>query len=711
MRFFGFIKKQRAYILLSLLILANIFVNSRINIFRYNNFDFGKFDLGNMSQMLWNTLNGRFMYLTDYFGTDLPRWAMSHVDPILLLFLPLFAVFQHPLVLVFSQFILVILASVLVFKIADLELKSKFAALLISAAYLFNPSIGYLNATTGYHGVTVVIPFFLMAFYLFEKMYKENKFSKERMVWFWVMLAFTMAGKEQLPLYIFIYAVYILIFRSIGAQPFTKTKAWFSNYFALKTSKIALSMMAVSLAWFVIAFFVLIPQYAHYRVEGFQRFAQTLDIDSSVTRDVEQSNYFLSRYEEFGTSYGEIAVNLVIDHEKAIKVFFGGDRLENLKRIFEPVGYVAVLSPFTLLIAAPDFFINFLTTVDGVGTSEVTNHRISMILPLIFISVIYGISFLANYLSFLSKNNAKVKKGVIFALPVIVVGFSIYTTFYYNNPVYLWLDQAVRKRILARQIDPDVNIKDVKVGDIVRLTQLDNKDAECALKVVQMIPDDATVSGPDYLGAHLSLRKTYAIFPALYTEADYVILDVFSRKILTILDIENTELVREVVNELIKSPEYELLTGCGNLFVFKNVGAHEKSDLLPLQERFEHTEKYNFPILYGLTVVDFDIPAEVTRGENKQAKIVYVRRENQSLDSFILYTTYVNTHTGELYQLANLPSFSIIEPEEWVIDKYYIEDIDIALPQFLDAGNYKMFVGLSNKIRTRNLYLGEITVK
>ena len=679
-----------------------------MNVFKYNDFDFGKFDLGNMSQMLWTTMHGHFMYLTDYFGTNLPRWAMSHVDPILLLFLPLFAVYQHPLTLVFSQFTLVILAAIIVYKLADLELHSKLAALLLSAAYLLNPSIGYLTAQTGFHGVTAAVPFFLLAFYIFEKMYKENNFSVKRQVLFWVMLVITMAGKEQLPLYVILYGVFILVFRSRGAPKFKFDTTWLKQYLTLKTAKIALSMVGIGLVWFITAFFIIIPAYSGYRISGYQKFAESLGIDPESTRDVAAPNYFLGRYEAFGDSYSQVAVGMLLNPKEVIKVFFGGDRIENFQRIFEPVGYLAALSPFTLVIAAPDFFINFLTTVDGVGTSEITNHRISMIIPVIFISTIYGISFLAYYITSLKKRfNPKV---TILFLAFVTFGFSVYTTFHYNNPVYLWLQQAVEKRVFARVVDPGVDLKNIKIGDVVKLTQLDNKDVECSQKVVGMIPAGASVSGPDYLGDHLSLRETYAIFPALYNEADYVIVDVFSRKILTILDIQ-TDLVKDVVSDLIRDPNYELSTGCGNLFVFKRVGPHAQSQLLPLQERYTYVDKYDYPILYDFTVVDYQLPAKVTRGVDAKARIVYVRKDSTSLDDYVLYMTYINEKTGELYQLANLASFSINEPDNWEVDKHYIEDVDIALPQYLDAGTYKVFVGMSNKIRTRNLYIGTIVVE
>src|SRR3989338_9713242 len=132
-----FFKKNFFFLNLILFSLGIFIIALRINIFRYNNFDYGKFDLGNMSQMLWTTLHGRFMYLTDYFGTNLPRWSMSHVDPILLLFVPTFALWQHSLNLVIFHLILVIFSSVLIFKITEHKLRSKLAAFFFGLSYLF----------------------------------------------------------------------------------------------------------------------------------------------------------------------------------------------------------------------------------------------------------------------------------------------------------------------------------------------------------------------------------------------------------------------------------------------------------------------------------------------------------------------------------------------------------------------------------------------
>jgi len=689
-------------LLLAALAVINIAVNLRINIFRYNNFDFGKFDLGNMSQMLWNTMHGRFMYLTDYFGTNLPRWAMSHVDPILLLFLPLFALYQHPLTLVVSQFVMVILSAFLVYKIAYLRLGSKAASAMLGISYLLYPALGYLNAWTGFHGVTAAVPFFFGAFYVFEKMYKEKNFSKKNLIIFWVLLIITMAGKEQLPLYVIMYSLFILFCRPLKEEG--------KKFYQTITGKLALSMFVVASLWFVAAFFIIIPAYSQYRVTGYNKFAREIGIVGDTTRDVSKPNYFLSRYDAFGESYTDVLVGMVLDHQKAIRIFFGGDRIDNLRKTFDPLLFLPLAYPQILLMAVPDFLINYLTSADGVGTAEITNHRISMIIPVLFISTIYAIGMIADALGNFRKRRPRVIKGVqiLFSLVLVVAG--IRTSYAFNNPVYLWIDQAVRKRVFAGS-DPEAVWKSrLKVGDVVKLPDLDNKDVECAEKIVGLIPDGVSVTGPDYLGAHLSLRETYAIFPALYTSADYVIVDVFSRKILTILDVE-TSLVRDVTGDIIKSKDYELLTGCGNLFVFKKVGPHEKTDLLPMQEKFNYPAKYEYNILFGTEIADFDYPKEVSRGIPENFRLVFFKRESDSLNGFVMYMTFMNEKTGDLYEIASLPSFSLIQPADWDSDRYYIEDLKINFPSFLDPGDYRVFAGMSNKVKTRNLYLGNILIK
>lgn len=700
-------------------------ISIRINIFRYNNFDFGKFDLGNMTQMVWNTLHGRPLYLTDYFGGNVPRWSMSHVDPVLLFFVPLFAVVPHPLTLVFAQLILTtVLAPLVLFKLAKLTLKSNLAATLVATAYLFYPALGYLDTQTGFHGVSAVIPFFLLATYFIEKMHHTQLFLKLNFIGLWVNAMITMSGKEQLPLYIGLLCIFGLIWRTPIPQGLPIfSKAWLKTYLKHPMAKNLLGLLAVSIVWLITAFFLIIPQNAHYRIGSYRKFTQEVGVDIELTSDVTAENYFLGRYEDLGDSYGAILVGMASDPERLVNILFGGDKLDNFSKTFFPALFLPFLAPQILITAIPDLLINYSTTAGGIGTSEISNHRISMIIPVVFLSTIFAISTLSrhlaiawevasNRLKFMPKRKIK-SKQIAWVFAAAVLASNIYTTFAYNNPIFLWFTQAVSKRlsmVAYAKFDREVGLKkDLKLGDRFRISGLENKDRECAQMIMDIIPKDASISGPDYLGAHLAQRETYAIFPALYSKADFVIVDVFSQKIMRILDTD-ISLVRDVVGDMITNPNYSNVASCGNLFVFKKGGLQEKSLKLPMQERFKYPIDQKLEIFEDMFLADFNLPKSVTRGEPSKVLFVY-RKESKKPDDYVMFTSFINEGTGEIYQSANIPSYGLVNIKDWSEGYYYLESIDITVPPAVDPGSYHVFIGMTNNIRTRSIYLSDMEIK
>jgi uncharacterized membrane protein len=684
-------------------------ISVKINIFRYDNFDFGKFDLGNMTQMLWNTLHGRPLYLTDYFGGNVPRWSMSHVDPILLLFVPIFAIFPHPLTLVFAQlFLTTILAPLILFKIARMILKSDLAATMLAVAYLFYPALGYLDTQTGFHGVSAAIPFFLLTMYFMEK---------KNLPGLWISAIITMSGKEQLPLYIIFLCVFGLIYRTPLPQNLKLlSKQWLRSYFNDPLSKNLIALFVVSFVWLVTAFFVIIPRYAHYRIESYTNFTQEVGVDTELTSDVIKENYFLGRYQDLGDSYGGILLGMAKDPKRLVNIIFGGDKLDNFDKTFAPSMFLPLLAPQILITAIPDLVINYATTAGGIGTAEISNHRISMIIPVIFLSTIFAIATISRFAVAAKKRWEFLPispNTVIYILASAVLVSNIYTTFKYNNPVFLWLSQAVSKKISSvafAKTDREVGLKkDIKLGDRFKISGLENKDRGCARIITDMIPPTASISGPDYLGAHLAQRETYAIFPALYSKADYVIVDVFSQKIMRILDTD-ISMVRDVVGDMITNPNYQNVAGCGNLFVFKKGPTQIKSLRLPMQERYNYTPDQNLEIFEDLFLADFKIPQTVNRGSSSKAIFVY-RKESKKPDDYVIFTSFINSETGEIYQSANIPSYGLLNLTDWMEGRYYIESIDLTVPNAVDPGIYHAFVGMTNNSRTRSIYLGDVEVK
>lgn len=678
-------------VMFSILIFA---VCVKINFFRLNNFDLGKFDLGNMNQMAWYTLRGKVMYLTDYFGSNVPRWSMSHVDPILLLFVPIFAVFPHVLTLVFVQIILILSCSVILYKLAKLNFNSNLASFLIAMSYLFYPALGFLMAWTGYHGVSVVMPFFLLAFYIFEKMHKTQNFSKKNQILFWIMVFLTLIGKEQISLYFALYGIFV--------------------FFMRKNLRYGVALFVTGVLWFAMTFFVIIPHYTHYRVESFEKFAQELKIGDDLREVITQDNYFISRYAEFGDTYSSIAWGMITQPSKSIKVFFGGDKVDNFHWTLGPVLYMPFGMPFYFFMAGPDLAMNYLTTEEGLSTSEIYNHRTSMIIPVLFISCIYFIAFMGRYLNRFAKLRFN---HVIVSLSLLLLLSNVYFSFKLQNPVYTWFQQSILRRIASattvfaeEEDDWKKEYKTAQVGDTIRIPQMDQKDRSCALKLVNQIPDDVSISGPDYMGAHLSLRETYALFPALYQTADIVIADIFSQKVFRVFDIDRS-MVYEYTGDLIKSPEYQLKNACGNLFVFEKVGPHDKSDKLPIQEIYNYQEKHDYLLSQGMSLVDFDFPTRVTRNKVDKARFVFVKRGDESLNGYYSFITFVKVSDDSKYQVANLPSFGLKSLSDWQEDTYYEEYVDIAVPLFVEEGEYRAFVGITDGVKTRSVYLGEVSVK
>ena len=693
-----FIKKllqfDRYYLVLIIFSVVVFASMLKINFFRYNNFDMGKFDLGNMTQMSWYSLKGKFMYLTDYFGSNVPRWSMSHVDPILVLFIPFFYLIPEPLTLVILQNLLIILGAFFVYKIALLKTSNKVFSLFISLAYLSYPALGFVISWTGYHGVSPAIFFFLWFFYLFEKYRSSDSvLTYKNYLYLIILLVATLSGKEQISLYFIVLGAYIFL--------------------TSKYKKFGLFVSLFSLIWFVVCFFIIIPAYAPVRVQSFERFMVDLNLSKEDIPNVYSSNYFLSRYSEFGDSYSEIIKNMVFDPVKTASIFISGDKLDNLNLTFGPLLYLPFLFPLILLVAFPDLLINYSTTQGGIGTSEIYNHRISMIIPVLFLSSIYGIAFLSKFFKHFLQE--KYNKIIISLLGLILFLSNIYFSMYVGekNPIFSWIVEAVNKRVFAKS-EPSLIDKKLKVGEVTRVNPLDENDRDCVKKIIQQIPPLVSVSGPDFMGSHLAQRETYAIFPAGKNTSDYLIIDIYSKKLLRILELDYS-LSKDFIGDTFASSDYELNFACGNLMVLtrtpNKTTQNEPNKLAPFQRYSTYPIKFNYEIYNKLTVVDYEFNKEITSNQKMGLRYVYQRNGSKSLNDFVLFTTLVNKSNGEIFQVVNYPAFVFSELETFKQDKFYEEKFDIVIPPYLEKGTYMVFVGMDNKINTRSLYLGDTELK
>lgn len=304
---------------------------------RHETFRSGRFDLGNMSQTVWNTAHGRFFQLTNPDGTEIISRLGVHADFILILLAPFYYIWSDPRTLLIIQTVIVAFGAFYVYEIAVTLLKKERLSLLIAITYLFNFWVQE-QVIFDFHAVTLATTFLLAAFYYL--LVKERKS-------FILFLVLALLTKENVYLISALFGLF-LIFR----------KQYIAGF----------SLFIVSIVIFYLLMTYFIPG-----ARGTNHFA-------------------LSYLSYLGGSTGEIITNLITKPQIIMSVIFSFETLKYIETLLLPLGFLSIFSPFLLFFAAPDIAINILST--NVNLRSYEYHYGALIIPFVYITAIYGIRFL-----------------------------------------------------------------------------------------------------------------------------------------------------------------------------------------------------------------------------------------------------------------------------------------------------------------------------
>ena len=185
---------------------------SLLSVLRDDAFETGRFDLGNMVQVVWSTAHGHFLRMTNTQGEQVSRLA-AHVDPILALFAPLWWIWPSP------DMLLVVQA--------------------VAVATLVLPATQWLTLNE-FHPVALACPLLLFAF---------RYLDDDRLVPFAVFAVLAAATKEEIALVV----------------------GGFGVWYALARRRRAAggAIVAVGALWFALAVGVVVP---HFNSSGTSSF-------------------------------------------------------------------------------------------------------------------------------------------------------------------------------------------------------------------------------------------------------------------------------------------------------------------------------------------------------------------------------------------------------------------------------------------------------
>jgi uncharacterized membrane protein len=436
-------------------------------------------DLGIMDQALWNTTNshGQLLHQTicDTIGDtnclgDIPRTAI-HFEPILFLVALFYAAVPSPLTPVVIQALVVASGALPAYWIASRRLGSALAGVVFAALYLAFPAL-QAPVVGDFHAVTLSAAIILFALYF---MLSRNNWG------LWIACLLAMTTKEEIPLLVVM----------IGLSVAVLQRRW----------RLGLALAGVAVAYLGLALLII-----HL----------SSPIGHSSTA---------SRYAYLGISPLQ-AAKFVLKHPVQIvkQYLLGPGRITYLRKLLAPAGYLALLSPLTLLIAVPELAINMLSS-DPLMYSGGGQYN-AAIVPVIVVASIESVALLGGVAAWIASQvpadlreqvrarlaralrtlPAAVSRQLSHPLPRIVMAGAVLLAF--GLGVYEQRDRGLTPLTWGFHW-PSVTTHDTLANTIVK-----------------MIPVAASVSAQSDLVPHVSQRRHIYLFPDHADTADYVFLDV-----------------------------------------------------------------------------------------------------------------------------------------------------------------------------------------
>jgi uncharacterized membrane protein len=294
-------------------------------------------DLGNMTQAIWTTLHGHFLEVTTLTGNETSRLGF-HVDPFLVLLVPLYWLWSDPLMLVVLQAIAVASGALPVFWLARKHLGSDRAGAHFAFAYLLYPATQFnaFTITSSFHSVAIAVPLILFAIWFLDE---------DRLILFALFALLAATTKEEIPLAVGCLGIWYAVRK--GRRLF------------------GLTVFGLGLSLTLFNFLFVIP---HFSPSG---------IDP-----------FVGRYQGVGATPGGIARTLFTDPVAFVHAVATGHKLLYLVLLLIPFLGLWLLEPLLFLGAAPDLAINLLSSKSD--QTSIPFHWTAGIVPFVVAASIFG---------------------------------------------------------------------------------------------------------------------------------------------------------------------------------------------------------------------------------------------------------------------------------------------------------------------------------
>jgi uncharacterized membrane protein len=307
---------------------------SALSVLQQRAFTAGRFDLGNLTQVVWSTAHGRFLEMTDLQGHQISRLG-AHFDPLVAALAPLWWLWPDPELLLVVQAVAVALGAIPVFLLARKHLGSEWAGLGFGLVYLLYPPTQWL-VVDDFHPVALATPLLLGAIWFLD----EN-----RLLPFALCAGAACLTKEQIGLVVAMLGV------------------WHVFAHGRRRSGIVIAVAGFAMA--AIATAVIVPRYAPGGGSPFE-----------------------GRYAAVGGSPAGIVKTAIVHPLRVLGAMVEHRDLTYLRELLVPLAGLPLLAPLMLLVALPELLLNLLS---GASTqTSIHFHYTAGAIPALIAGAVLG---------------------------------------------------------------------------------------------------------------------------------------------------------------------------------------------------------------------------------------------------------------------------------------------------------------------------------
>jgi uncharacterized membrane protein len=312
-----------------------------LSVLRHDSFETGRFDLGNMVQAVWSTAHGHVLQVTNLHGAQVSRLG-AHVDPILVVFAPVWWLWPSPSLLLTTQAIAVALGALPLYWLALKHTGSERAALGLSLSYLLFPAAEWMTLNE-FHPVALACPLLLFAIWYLDE---------DRLEPFAAFALLAILTREEIG----------LVVAGLGIWYGLGRRRWAAGV-TIAVAGVAATLVAID---------VVIPYFRHGA-----------------------GSSFFGRYKAVGGSAGGIAHKAFTDPGKLLSVAFDHRGTHYLLDLLLPIIALSLLAPLMLVALLPELGLNLLSSVDA--QKSIHFHYVAGEIPILFAAAAIGLGRLGRW--------------------------------------------------------------------------------------------------------------------------------------------------------------------------------------------------------------------------------------------------------------------------------------------------------------------------